>query len=173
MAPAHPAFRICLETLNWTRSSTVPVGRTSSAPHSPAQAQYGRSHINANTTTTFNIPDITGIYGMSPAYAQSYIDGLTIMPILTVSGGFSGGETNSPSANLTNIHEYLGSVTKTLGRHTIQAGGGWDQFNYGSIIRQGTITFSGASTANFAANPGSLAGCQRRSGQRTVRQWPR
>ncbi|MDE1160981.1 MAG: TonB-dependent receptor [Acidobacteriaceae bacterium] len=127
-------------------------------PTLTAQVQYGRSHISANGTTHFDIANITGIYGMDPAYSQSYIDGITVAPILSVSGGFSGGETNSPSANLTNIHEYLGSVTKTHGRHTMQAGGGWDQFNYGSIIRQGTITFSGASTANFAGNPGSLAG---------------
>lgn len=127
-------------------------------PSLTMQVQYGRSHIDAVSSTVFDIANIAGIYGMSPAYAQSYIGGVTVAPILTVTGGFSGGETNSPSANLTNIHEYTGSITKTHGRHTFQAGGGWDQFNYGSIIRQGTITFSGASTANFSNNPGSLAG---------------
>src|SRR5581483_3418553 len=39
--------------------------------------------------------------------------------------------------------------------HQIQAGGGWDEDNYTAYIRQGSVTFSGASTANFSGNPSS------------------
>jgi hypothetical protein len=80
-------------------------------------------------------------------------------------GGFNGGEVNSPSSNLSSIHEWSGSVMKTIGKHQIQAGGGWDEVNYTAELRQGSVTFSGASTANFnnntqnpnptAASPGS------------------
>jgi hypothetical protein len=128
------------------------------------QVQYGRTHVEYDTTTLFDIPNIAlGIYGMSPAYSQSFIGGITLLTTLGVTGGFSAGETNSPTANETNTHEYLGSVTKTIGHHTIQAGGGWDQVNYGQLIRQGAINFTGASTSNFTlnsttVNPGSPAG---------------
>jgi hypothetical protein len=122
------------------------------------QVEYGRTHVEYDTFAKFDIPNIaTGIYGMDPSYSQSFVGGVTLMPNLSVSGGFSGGETNSPSPNEANIHEYSGYISKTFGKHTFQAGGGWDQINFSELIRQGTITFSGAATANFAHNPGSLA----------------
>jgi hypothetical protein len=77
---------------------------------------------------------------------------------------------NSPSSKLSNIHEWSGSVTKTIGNHQIQVGGGWDEVNYTAELRQGSVTFSGASTANFnnntqnpnptAASPGCPKGVQ-------------
>jgi hypothetical protein len=127
------------------------------------QVQYGRTHVEYNTKTSFDIPNIAlGVYGMSPAYSQSFIGSITLLTSLGITGGFSGGEGNTPAPDETNTHEYLGSVTKTFGRHTMQAGGGWDQINYGQLIRQGAINFTGASTSNFLVNnapqPGSPAG---------------
>ena len=128
------------------------------------QVEYGRTHVAYNSSTVYDIPNIAlGIYGMSPAFAQSFIGGITLLTGLSITGGPAPGESNSPVPNETNTHEYLGSITKTIGRHTLQAGGGWDQINYGQLIRQGTTTFSGASTADFTlnastVNPGAPAG---------------
>jgi len=125
------------------------------SPTFTMQAQYGKTHVEYNSLTQFDIPNIANIYGLSPAFSQSFIGGITILPTLAITGGFSGGEVNSPSPNEGDTHEWLGSVTKIMGRHTIQAGGGWDEINYGELIRQGQISFTGASTANFVGNPGS------------------
>ena len=48
--------------------------------------------------------------------------------------------------------------SKTMGNHQIQAGGGWDEVNYTAELRQGAVTFSGASTGNFSGNPSSPTG---------------
>jgi hypothetical protein len=82
------------------------------------------------------------------------------MPTISVSGGqngFSGGKNSSPAPNEANIHEWLGSVSRTIGRHSLQAGGGWAEINYGEIIRNGTVSFSGSQTANFSGNPVNAA----------------
>ena len=89
---------------------------------------------------------------------NSFVGGAAVLVTQTVTGGFSGGEANSPSSNLSSIHEWSGSFMKTLGNHQIQVGGGWDQVNYTAELRQGTVTFSGASTGNFSGNPNSPAG---------------
>ena len=124
-------------------------------PSTSLQVQYGRSHVEYNTTTTFDIPNIVDQYGVSSAYASSYVGGVTLMPSLALTGYFSGGEVNSPASNLSSIHQYLGNFIKTFGNHQFQAGGGWDQINYTQVLRYSTVTFSGATTGNFANNPGS------------------
>src|SRR5581483_5383923 len=98
------------------------------------------------------------LYGCSVDMCDSFVGGAAILVTQTVTGAFSGGESNSPSANLSRIHEWWGNVSKTLGNHHLQAGGGWDEVNYTAELRQGAVTFSGASTANFANNPGSAPG---------------
>ena len=54
-----------------------------------------------------------------------------------------------PIKNLSSIHEWSGSVMKTIGNHQIQAGGGWDEVNYTAELRQGTVTFSGGIDGEF------------------------
>jgi len=92
----------------------------------------------------------------NPALAQNFVGGITLMPDLAVSGGqngFGAGENSSPAPNEANTHEWLGSVSKTIGRHVIQVGGGWEEINYGETIRNDTSSFSGSQTANFSGNP--------------------
>jgi hypothetical protein len=89
---------------------------------------------------------------------NAFVGGAAVLVTQTVTGGFNGGEVNSPSSNLSSIHEWTGSVMKTIGNHQFQAGGGWDEVNYTAELRQGAVTFSGASTGNFSANPNSPAG---------------
>src|SRR5260370_30987843 len=134
------------------------------------QVQYGRTHVEDNVLTQFNNHDLWKTYGCSADMCNSFVGGATVLVTQTVTGGFSGGEVNSPSSNLSSIHEWSGSVTKAIGNHQIQAGGGCDEVNYTAELRQGTVTFSGASTANFnnntqnssptAASPGCPIGVQ-------------
>ena len=128
------------------------------SPTMTMQVQYGRTHVEDDALAKFNNPKLWQVYGCSVDMCDSFVGGAAVLVTQTVSGAFSGGESNSPSANLSSIHEWSGSVSKTLGNHQLQAGGAWDQVNYTAELRQGTVTFSGASTANFANNPGSAAG---------------
>ncbi|HEY6375521.1 MAG TPA: TonB-dependent receptor [Edaphobacter sp.] len=121
-------------------------------PTTSMQVQYGRTHVEDNVLTQFNNHDLWKTYGCSTDMCNSFVGGAAVLVTQTVTGGFSGGEVNSPSSNLSSIHEWSGSVMKTIGNHQLQAGGGWDQVNYTAELRQGTVTFSGASTANFNYN---------------------
>src|SRR5581483_1942266 len=128
------------------------------SPTMTIQVQYGRTHVEDDALTKFNNPKMWQLYGCSVDMCDSFVGGAAILVTQTVTGAFSGGESNSPSANLSSIHEWMGNVSKTLGNHQLQAGGGWDEVNYTAELRQGAVTFSGASTANFANNPGSAPG---------------
>jgi len=126
-------------------------------PTTTMQVQYGRTHVEDNVLTQFNDHNLWKTYGCSTDMCDSFVGGAAVLVTQTVTGGFNGGEVNSPSSNLSSIHEWSGSVSKAWGAHQIQAGGGWDEVNYTAELRQGTVTFSGASTANFSGNPGSAA----------------
>jgi len=131
------------------------------SPSLSMQVQYGRTHVVFNSYALFDSPAAYNAYQPAASLAQNFIGNITLMPDLAVSGGqngFGAGENSSPSPNEANIHEWLGSVSKTIGRHVLQAGGGWEQINYGETIRNDTSTFSGSQTANFANNPGSTVG---------------
>jgi hypothetical protein len=125
------------------------------SPTTSMQIQYGRTHVEDNVITQFNDHDLWKKYGCSTYMCASFVGGATILVTQSVTNGFSGGEANSPSKNLSSIHEWLGSVMHTIGNHQIQAGGGWDQVNYTAQLRQGQVSFTGASSGNFANNPGS------------------
>ncbi len=127
-------------------------------PTTSMQVQYGRTHVEDDTLTQFNNHNLWQTYGCSVDMCNSFVGGAAVLVTQTVTGGFSGGEVNSPSANLSSIHEWSGSFMKALGRHQLQAGGGWDEVNYTAELRQGTVTFSGASTGNFSGNPNSPGG---------------
>jgi hypothetical protein len=128
------------------------------SPTTSMQVQYARTHVEDNVLTQFKDHNLWQTYGCSPDMCSSFVGGASVLVTQTVTGGFSGGEVNSPSPNLSSIHEWSGSVSKSLGTHQIQAGGGWDQVNYTAELRQGTVTFSGSSTGNFTGNPNSPAG---------------
>ena len=122
------------------------------------QVQYGRTHVEDDVLTQFTNHNLWQAYGCSVDMCDSFVGGAAVLVTQTVTGGFSGGEVNSPTSNLSSIHEWLGSVSKTIGNHQLQAGGGWDEANYTAELRQGTVSFTGGSTANFTNNPNSPAG---------------
>ena len=127
-------------------------------PSTSIQVQYGRTHVEDNVLTQFNDHNLWQTYGCSTDMCNSFVGGAAVLVTQTVTNGFSGGEVNSPSSNLSSIHEWSGSLMRTIGNHQLQAGGGWDEVNYTAELRQGTVTFSGTSTANFSGNPNSPGG---------------
>ena len=130
------------------------------SPTTSMQVQYGRTHVEDNVLTQFNDHTLWQKYGCSVDMCNSFVGGAAVLVSQGVTGGFTGGEVNSPSANLSSIHEWSGSVMKTLGNHQFQAGGGWDEVNYTAELRQGAVNFTGGATSNFTGNPGSPAGMQ-------------
>jgi hypothetical protein len=122
------------------------------------QLQYGKTHVEDDVLTKFNNPDLWKLYGCSADMCDAFVGGAAVLVSQSVTGGFGGGEVNSPTSNLSSIHEWSGSVSKTIGKHSLQAGGGWDEVNYTAELRQGAVNFTGASTANFSGNPSSPGG---------------
>ena len=100
------------------------------------QVQYGRTHVEQDTVAQFNNHNLW----------QTYLDvpWISAIPLLeraaflvktqTITSGFGGGEVNSPSANLSSIHEWSGSVSKTIRNHQLQAGG--QRLGRGETTRQ-------------------------------------
>jgi hypothetical protein len=122
------------------------------SPATSMQVQYGRTHVEDDALTQFTDHTMWQKYGCSADYCDTFVGGAAVLIAQTVTGGFSGGEANSPSANLSSIHEWAGSVTHTIRNHQLQAGGSWDEVNYTAELRQGAVTFTGNSTANFTGN---------------------
>lgn len=128
------------------------------SPTTSMQVQYGRTHVEDNVLTQFSNHKMWQTYGCSADMCNSFVGGASVLVSQVVTGGFSGGESNSPTSNLSSIHEWSGSFMKTFGNHQFQLGGGWDEVNYTAELRQGQVSFTGASTANFAQNPDSPTG---------------
>ncbi len=123
------------------------------SPTTSMQVQYALSHVKDDAITKYNAPNLWQTYGCSTDMCDSFVQNIALLVTQSVTGGFSGGEANTNSSNLAAIHEWSGSVIRIMGNHQLQAGGGWDEDNYTSYLRQGSVTFSGASTGNFAGNP--------------------
>jgi hypothetical protein len=117
-------------------------------PTTSLQVQYARTHVEFNTATAFTVPNVLQTYGVSDALGGNYINGISLMPNLTVTGYWSGGEVSSPASNLSSLHQYKSSVSKIIGKHELQFGGEWTQVNYTQILRQTTVTFLGQQTGN-------------------------
>jgi hypothetical protein len=122
------------------------------------QVQYGRTHVENDTLTQFQNHNMWQTYGCSNSMCNEFVGNVALLPTQTVTNGFGGGEVNSPSTNLSSIHEWSGSVMKVIGNHSLQAGGSWDEVNYTAMLRQGAVNFTGGSTSNFPGNPGSPTG---------------
>lgn len=105
------------------------------------QVQYARTHVEYNTGSSFGVPGVVSAYGVDPAFS-SFIGGVTLMPTITVTGYFGGGESSNPASNLSSIHQYKATFSTVRGRHSLQAGGSWDQVNYTAEQRNATDTFS-------------------------------
>ena len=127
------------------------------SPTTSMQVQYARSHVEDDALTQFNNHNLWQTYGCSTDMCDDFVGGAALLVTQSVTNGFSGGEVNSPSSNLASIHEWSGSVIKVVKNHQLQAGGGWDEDNYTAELRQGTVGFSGGSTANFPHNPDTPA----------------
>ena len=84
-------------------------------------------------------------------YVRRLCGGAAVLVTQTVTGGFSGGEANSPSQTCPAFTSGPGASSRRSATTRLQAGGGWDEVNYTADLRQGTVTFSGASTATSPA----------------------
>ncbi|MGB7265795.1 MAG: carboxypeptidase-like regulatory domain-containing protein [Terracidiphilus sp.] len=135
------------------------------SPTTSLQVQYANAHVKDDALTQYTNHNLWQTYGCSADMCDAFVQNIALLVTQTVTGGFSGGETNTNSSNLASVHEWSGSVIRVIGNHQLQAGGGWDEDNYTSYLRQGTVTFSGASTGNFAKNGDSPASITNVSGQ--------
>ncbi|MDG7000670.1 MAG: carboxypeptidase regulatory-like domain-containing protein [Nitrososphaerota archaeon] len=129
-------------------------------PRASIQVQYDRAHVKANVDQYFakSSTPIWKVFGCSPNLCDSYVAGAALMPTISITGGFSGGEENIPFFNLTSTHEWSGIFSMTIGSHLLQAGGGWDEVNYTADQQDATLTYKGTATGNFTNNPDSPPG---------------
>jgi hypothetical protein len=116
-------------------------------PSLSLQAQFARSHLGYDSESRFSIPNVIGTYGATPAIA-GYVGGIQLMPQIGVNGFFSGGESSAPSPDLSTTWQYKSDVTKSFGRHVLQAGGEWNSLGHTEKQLYGQVGFAPQQTAD-------------------------
>ncbi len=118
------------------------------SPTFTMQAEYSRAHIAQSRKALFSNSSLADTYGAAATLASNFIQDTRLMPNLTVTGFFSGGESLNNGTDYTNTHEYKASFTKTVGRHQFSFGGSWSQINFRQVQESATVTFIGSQTGN-------------------------
>ena len=119
---------------------------------------FGRVSAQNNRTPEFlNVPsDFFQKAGFAPNFYNHSVFGGPLVPSVQVGENYIGGTNYTGKLHYTNIWEYRGDYSKTVGRHNLKAGAslasyGWEQPFYGS-----EVDFDQAQTqdANFDTNTG-------------------
>jgi outer membrane receptor protein involved in Fe transport len=112
------------------------------------QVQYGRVKTEDNARTRFNVPvpDV----GFANTFGGSFISGDPIIPALNVADFFSGGESNNLNPSLSDIHQFKGNVSKTIGNHTLRFGGELNSSNFEAFYESANSSFATQQTSNPA-----------------------
>lgn len=117
------------------------------SPSTTLQTQITRSHLGYISASSFNVPNVLSTYGASDAIAQ-FVGGRMLMPQLSVNNYFSGGESYTPSPDLSTTWQYKADVTKTIGRHVIQFGGEYNSIGHSEQQLYANVGFAPQQTGD-------------------------
>ena len=121
------------------------------------------AHINLqDNAATRYVADTTNIFntaGFGVAFTGNFLaaDGGNLIPSPGINGYSSAGEDIQNEPKETDSWQYNGSLTKTIGEHTIQAGAGYITAGFESPIGYSNLSFTNANTSNpsNSANTGA------------------
>jgi Carboxypeptidase regulatory-like domain len=126
------------------------------------QLQLARTTVQDNATTKFtsSSASIISEVGFSSAFVGGFNanNGGNLLPSPGISGYANGGEIIENTPEATDSWQYSGTLSKTLGRHDIKAGGGFISNKFSSPISYPQLGFAAAETANPEATSSVVTG---------------
>ncbi len=120
-------------------------------PSLALQAQFARTTVQDNSSTLFSksTADIFNTVGFAPDFVASFAaaPGKSLLPNPGISNYSDGGEIIENTPKATDSNQYTAQLTKTMGNHVMQFGGGFISNIFSSPIAYTNLTFSAQETA--------------------------
>lgn len=128
------------------------------SPSLVVQGLFAHVNLQDNAATRFSqsTTDIYNQVGFGEGFAGGFLaaNGGNLIPSPGINGYSNGGETIQNEPKETDSWQYSGNVTKTIGDHTLQAGGDYISAGFASPIGYANLGFSSQNTAN-PSSPGN------------------
>ena len=126
------------------------------------ELHFGRTSVNIDQGSNFaKQPASFGTQvGFSPNFAGGFRGGVSMIPQVVIQGYIGNSNPSAHGAaqvddtHVSNIWEYGGDFTKTIGRHTFRAGANFARNNANALYLNSNVQFAAANTAN----PADLSG---------------
>jgi hypothetical protein len=131
-----------------------------------AEFHFGRTSVNIDQGSNFaNAPPSFGTQvGFSPNFAAGFRNGISMIPQVVIQGYIGNpnpsahGAAQVDNTHVSDIWEYGGDFTKTIGRHTFKAGANFASNNSNALYLNSNVQFTAANTANPAPLPNTPPG---------------
>src|SRR5579864_2426342 len=147
-----------------------------------AEFHFGRNSVNIDQGSHFaNAPASFGTeVGFSPNFAGNFRGGVVMIPDVVIQQDIGNpnpsahGAAQVDNTHVSDIWEYGGDFTKTIGRHTLKAGANFTSNNANALYLNSNVQFAAANTANPADLSGGnalasfLLGIPQSAGRRNV-----
>jgi hypothetical protein len=116
------------------------------------QAAFGRTEVGDNAAAAFTkgSAEIINQIGFSPAFVGNFkaAPGRSFLPAAGIAGFPSAGEVYALHPQVPTANQFSGVVTKTIGNHVINIGGGFISNKFYSPITTDTLQFGAAATGD-------------------------
>jgi hypothetical protein len=117
---------------------------------------FGRTSVNIDQGANFAnaAPNFGTQVGFSPNFAGNFRGGVSMIPEIVIQGYIGNpnpsahGAAQIDDTHVSNIWEYGGDLTKTIGRHTFKAGANFASNNANALYLNSSVQFAAANTAN-------------------------
>jgi outer membrane receptor protein involved in Fe transport len=127
-----------------------------------AEFHFGRTSVNIDQGSQFaKEPSSFGTQvGFSPNFAGGFRNSVSMIPEVVIAGYIGNtnpsghGAAQVDDTHVSDIWEYGGDFTKTVGRHTFKAGANFASNNANALYLNSNVQFTAANTAN----PADLSG---------------
>jgi outer membrane receptor protein involved in Fe transport len=120
-----------------------------------AEFHFGRNSVNIDQGSQFaNAGPSFGTQLFNQNFAGGFKDGVSMIPEVVIQGYIGNpnpsahGAAQTDDTHVSDIWEYGGNFTKTIGRHTFKAGANFASNNTNALYLNSSVQFAAANTAN-------------------------
>jgi hypothetical protein len=120
-----------------------------------AEFHFGRNSVNIDQGSQFaNAGSSFGTQLFNQNFAGNFKGGVSMIPEVVIQGYIGNpnpsahGAAQIDDTHVSDIWEYGGDFTKTIGRHTFKAGGNFASNNTNALYLNSSVQFAAANTAN-------------------------
>ena len=119
------------------------------------ELHFGRTDVNIDQGSNFKTAPVSlGPQLFSPNFAGNFKNGVTMIPELVIQGYIGNpnpsahGAAQVDDTKVSDIWEWGGDYSKTIGRHTLRFGSDFASNNSNALYLNSSVQFSAANTAN-------------------------